>query len=126
MEESFLKFQVSGNNQVWGKEIKINVLPPEIFELNQNYPNPFNPSTTISYTIPAASSSILNSKVQLNVYDILGRHVETIINEEQKAGYYKYDWSANHLASGIYVYQVSMEGADNDVKFHRKKMILMK
>ena len=127
MDESFLNFQVSGNNQVWEKEIKISVLPPDKFELNQNYPNPFNPTTTISYTIPASSSNFkFESKVQLNIYDILGRHVETIINEQQKPGYYKYKWNADHLASGIYIYQVSIKELENKVKFLRKKMILMK
>lgn len=127
MEESSLKFQISGNNQSWGKEIKIMVLPPDKFDLNQNYPNPFNPSTTISYTIPAVSYNVsLDQSVHLAIYDILGREVETLVNNEQDPGYYKYLWDAANYASGMYIYQISIKGKNSKRQVIRKKMMLMK
>ena len=103
------------------------MLPPDKFELNQNYPNPFNPTTTISYIIPAVGSGFsLRPKVRLDIFDILGRHVETLVNEVQKPGFYKLEWNANHLASGMYIYQVSIKGKTTKRDVIRKKMMLMK
>jgi len=73
---------------------------PQDFSLSQNYPNPFNPSTNIEYTIPEASF------VQLKVYDILGNEVASLVNQEQTAGTYRADFTANNLASGFYVAQL--------------------
>ena len=127
LEENSLKFKISGNNQTWNKEIRIKVLPPDKFELNQNYPNPFNPTTTISYILPAvASSSSLSQKVKLAVYDILGREVEILLNEEQKPGFYKIEWNANHLASGMYIYQLVSKMSNTETNILREKMLLLK
>ena len=127
LENTILKFQISGNNQTWNKEIEITVLPPDKFELNQNYPNPFNPTTTISYIVPAVASSFsLSQKVHLAIYDILGREVETLVNEEQKPGYYKLEWNGNYLASGMYIYQISLKGFNSKREVIRKKMLLIK
>lgn len=70
------------------------------YELKQNYPNPFNPSTMISYQIPQ------NSMVTLKIYNILGNEVATLVNEQQTAGVYNYNFKANNLASGIYFYKL--------------------
>jgi Secretion system C-terminal sorting domain len=126
LEESTLKFKIAGNNQAWGKEIKISVLPPDKFELNQNYPNPFNPTSTISYTVPAAAETGYIPSLQLVIYDILGREVETLVNEEQSPGYYKIAWNANNYASGIYIYEVSIKNKNSKSEVIRKKMMLMK
>jgi hypothetical protein len=88
---------------------------PEDFSLSQNYPNPFNPTTNIEYTIPEASF------VQLKVYDILGNEVATLVNEEQSAGTYRADFTANNLASGFYVAQLRAENYTKTIK-----MTLMK
>jgi len=85
------------------------------FELSQNYPNPFNPSTTIQYSIKE------RTPVQLVLYDILGREVEVLVNEEQAAGYYKVNFNAANLASGIYFYRLK---AGSFVE--TKKMLLVK
>jgi len=104
------------------KEIKITVLPPDRFELNQNYPNPFNPTTTtISYIIPAVASSF-SQGVHLTIYDILGREVETLVNEEQKPGYYKTEWNASRNSSGMYIYQLTMKNG-NKTELLRKKFM---
>ncbi len=101
------------------------------FSLLQNYPNPFNPSTTIEYSIPSEvrgqRSDVKN--VTLKVYDILGRELVTLVNEEQKPGNYKvkFDPSASGLsvnrriASGIYMYKLDV-GKLTVIK----KMLLMK
>ena len=71
------------------------------FVLNQNYPNPFNPSTNISYEIPKSSF------VSLKVYDIIGKEVRTLVNENQSAGSYVVNFDASKLSSGIYIYQLN-------------------
>jgi hypothetical protein len=88
---------------------------PVEYALEQNYPNPFNPSTTINYGISERSF------VELRIYDILGREVELILNEEQDAGYYNIEFNANNLASGVYFYKLT---AGEFIE--TEKMILMK
>jgi len=88
---------------------------PLKYELLQNYPNPFNPSTTIRYSI------IDPDVVTIKIYDVLGREVETLVNEFKQAGTYEVNFSAAGLASGIYLYRIESG------KFVKtKKMILRK
>jgi PKD repeat protein len=82
---------------------------PEKFKLYQNYPNPFNPSTIISFQLPT------NSYTTLKIYDITGRVVETLINENLKAGTYQVSWNASKYSSGIYFYRIQA-GEFTDVK----------
>jgi len=82
-----------------GIEIKINALPSK-FLLNQNYPNPFNPSTAISYRLPT------NTLVVLRVFDVLGREVETLVNERQNLGSHSVTFDASNLSSGVYFYRL--------------------
>ncbi|PIS45777.1 MAG: peptidase S8, partial [Ignavibacteria bacterium CG08_land_8_20_14_0_20_37_9] len=79
------------------------------------YPNPFNPSTTISYEIPKAGF------VWLKLYDVLGREVATLVNEEKIAAKYDIEFKANILASGVYFYQLR---AGEFVQ--TKKMVLLR
>jgi len=88
---------------------------PKTFLLEQNYPNPFNPSTTIRYQLPVAS------EVKLEVYDVLGKKVATLVSERQAAGYYQYVWNANGLTSGVYFYRLQAGGF-----VETKKMMLVK
>lgn len=88
---------------------------PAKFILEQNYPNPFNPSTTIKYSI---SNPQL---VTLKIYNILGQEITTLVNREQPAGNYEYNFSADNLSSGIYFYTLR---AGNFVS--TKKMVLLK
>mgnify|MGYP000541327840 CR=1 FL=1 len=93
---------------------------PVKFSLVQNYPNPFNPSTTIEYSIPTVETRHALS-VQLKIYDILGREVAVLINEQQQPGYYKVNFDASALSSGMYFYRI-IAG-----KFvQTKKMVLLK
>ena len=73
---------------------------PGRFLLYQNYPNPFNPETVISYELP------VDSKVRLEIYDILGRRVAVLINELKPAGVHQASWNATNAASGVYIYHL--------------------
>jgi photosystem II stability/assembly factor-like uncharacterized protein len=73
---------------------------PNKYFISQNYPNPFNPSTVIQYQIPEMSF------VQLTVYDLLGREVAILINEEKQSGKYEIEFDASRLSSGVYYYQI--------------------
>ena len=96
-------------------------LIPEGFVLYQNYPNPFNPSTKIKFTIPVTVSEVEGSLVTLKIYDVLGNEIATLVNEEETAGEYEIEFSANNIPSGIYLYKLSV-GSFNDTK----KMVLIK
>ncbi len=76
----------------------VNGAVPSEFTLSQNYPNPFNPSTSISYQLP------VSGMVSLKVYDMLGREVTSLVNEEQSAGTYSVRFDGTSLASGMYLY----------------------
>jgi len=88
---------------------------PEIYSLEQNYPNPFNPSTSIEFRIPE------NAFVSLKIYDVLGKEVVTLMNEEKNAGTYEVNFNASALSSGVYFYKLE---AGNFVQ--TRKMVLMK
>ena len=88
---------------------------PTKYVLSQNYPNPFNPSTTIRFSTPESQV------VSLIVYDILGKQIKTLIDDNVPAGSYKVTWDASKLASGVYIYRIQ---AGSFVQ--SKKMILSK
>lgn len=81
--------------------IEENANAPAEFNLSQNYPNPFNPSTKINFSLPAGEH------VTLKVYDVLGREVTTLLNEEKSAGAYSIDFDGSGLTSGIYFYRIN-------------------
>jgi len=95
---------------------------PIDFSLSQNYPNPFNPSTTISFTIPSSTEyySVLQN-VTLKVYDILGREVATLVDENKPAGVYNVKCIMNNVNSAIYFYTLKAGSF-----FQTKKMMLIK
>jgi len=86
----------------------------------QNYPNPFNPSTTIKFAVPNTS------QVAIDVYDLNGQKIATLLNEEKAAGYYSVIWNGkntngNDVSSGIYLYSIRA-GNFSEVK----KMLMVK
>ncbi|MFA3781797.1 Ig-like domain-containing protein [Melioribacteraceae bacterium 4301-Me] len=88
---------------------------PSSFKLFQNYPNPFNPATIITYQVP------IRSHVTLKVYDMLGREVATLVNEEKAPGKYNVKFNPSYLPSGVYFYKFE---SNNYVSV--KKMIFLK
>ena len=98
-----------------------NLTIPTQFALHQNYPNPFNPSTQISFDVPEGSEL-----VRLNIYNILGKKVSTLLNNVMSPGKHKIEWNAkdnegNPVASGIYFYELSSSSFTA-----RKKMLLIR
>ncbi len=99
---------------------------PREYHLAQNYPNPFNPNTRIEYTLPQAGH------VNLSVYNVLGQHVATLVDEERSAGRYSVEWngtSANGgiLGSGVYFYTMIARPSAGGETFRRTgKMLLLK
>ncbi|MBA4311387.1 MAG: hypothetical protein C0417_02040 [Chlorobiaceae bacterium] len=101
--------------------VKNNIVSiPSQFHLYQNYPNPFNPFTTISYDIPKTS------KVKLQVFNLLGQNVATLVDEVQDAGYKKIVWYASNHSSGVYFYTISISGESGISFYDVQKLILMK
>jgi hypothetical protein len=84
--------------------ISIDINTPTQFMLNQNYPNPFNPSTVISYSIPTSSY------VSLQVFNVLGNLITTLVNQNQEAGNYKVNFDASELSNGVYFYRIQSSG----------------
>jgi hypothetical protein len=92
---------LSGTDVQWTTSVeKISPIPSE-YTLFQNFPNPFNPSTTIKYQLSQTSY------VTLQVYDILGRVVTTLVHETKQAGFYSMEFNAASLSSGIYFYKLT-------------------
>ncbi len=93
---------------------------PRKFQLGQNYPNPFNPVTTLHYDLSEYSV------VKITIYDMLGREVKTLINQNQDAGYRSVIWNATNnygkpVSAGIYLYQIQA-----GEYISTKKMVLLK
>lgn len=98
---------------------------PRQFQLAQNFPNPFNPSTTIRYDLPEPAT------VRLQIYNMLGQKVRTLINGEQPAGYHSILWNAVNDAgvqapSGVYLYRIEAIGSDLKPFVLTKKFLLLK
>jgi hypothetical protein len=88
---------------------------PVTYHLSQNFPNPFNPATTIQYQLPK------NGFVTLKIYDILGKEVAALVNDQKTQGRYSVNFDASRLASGVYIYQLLV----NDY-VSSKKMLFLK
>jgi hypothetical protein len=103
----------------YGSTTNINKTPGIVsksFKLFQNYPNPFNPSTNIRYQISK------DKFVSLKVYDVLGREIETLVNEKNKAGTYEVNFNGEYLPTGVYFYSIFVDG----MMLEAKKMLLIK
>ena len=93
---------------------------PDQFQVMQNFPNPFNPTTEIRYQLPE------QAEVRIRVYDILGRLVFTIAEQQVEAGFYQVNWDASRFASGVYLYVIQARGASGQTYMQTKKMTLIK
>jgi hypothetical protein len=101
---------------------------PKNFSLLQNYPNPFNPTTKIKFDIPPS-----RGVTQLIIYDILGREITTLVNEQLQPGTYEVEWSAtgggSNYPSGVYFYKLSISdpsASSGQGYYETKKMVLVK
>lgn len=98
-----------------------NIQLPEEFMLYQNYPNPFNPVTEIKFALPEVSY------VSIEIFDMLGRNVKTLINSQQDAGLHHIKFEASNLTSGIYFYKFDARALKNGKSFSKiNKMLLLK
>lgn len=94
---------------------------PKHFYLNQNFPNPFNPTTKIRFDIRPPLLSKEGTGVVLKVYDLLGREVASLVNEQLKPGIYEVEWQGTNFSSGVYFYQLKIETFSET-----KRMVLIK
>ena len=117
-DEDWKRASTFGMMQVIGApnavENDASMLPRE-YKLYTNYPNPFNPATVIKYDLKESGN------VSLKVYDVLGRHVATVVDEFQKAGSYNAYFNARSLASGVYIYKLQTGSFEKSMK-----MLLLK
>jgi len=114
------KFDVVG---IRSSDEKSDTHIPRTIILNQNYPNPFNPTTTISFDIPGEAGE--KQHVKLNIYDLRGRHVKTLIDSELEPGSHKVVWDGrtehgNTVSSGVYIYNIT----SNNTSYSRKMIML--
>ncbi len=88
---------------------------PTGFSLSQNYPNPFNPTTNLEFGISKSGF------VTFKIYDIIGKEIETLVNDKLSPGKYKTEWNASNYSSGVYFYKLQSDGF-----VETKKMLLSK
>ncbi|HJY63654.1 MAG TPA: T9SS type A sorting domain-containing protein, partial [Ignavibacteria bacterium] len=95
---------------------------PKVFMLYQNFPNPFNPVTTITFDIPSPSN------VNIIVYDLLGREVETVVNQLVEPGKFTIDFNSSNYASGVYFYRIDAQAVNKQHGEYSsiKKMVILK
>ncbi len=86
---------------IWETE---GVFGPKSFTLKANYPNPFNPATTINFNLTAGAN------VNLSIYDVNGKLVETLVDGYREAGDYTSTWNGSNVASGTYLYRLTVDG----------------
>ncbi len=98
----------------YSDEVSVMVVPDK-FELFHNYPNPFNPATKIKFAVP------FRTKVRLDVYNILGQLIETLIDGELEAGFHEVTFTADDIASGTYIYRLTSDNFSQT-----EKMLLVK
>ena len=123
LQEFSARYTDAGGSDVLVNVEQVGTSVPKNYELTQNYPNPFNPTTMIEYQIPPFPflKREKGGLVSLKIYDLLGREVETLVNESKSPGIYKINWDASSQASGVYFYRLQ---AGNIMLV--KKLILLK
>jgi hypothetical protein len=94
---------------------------PSTYQLHQAFPNPFNPSTQIKFDLPEAGF------VSLAVYDVLGRRIVDLVNENREAGYYTATWNAANVSSGVYIARLTVSNEIGKAQFTKlTRLVLMK
>ena len=90
----------NGNFEYFNLTTEINISTPEKYSLSQNFPNPFNPTTSIQFSIP------VDGNINIQIFDMAGKEVMTLLNEQKPAGQYSVQVNGNNLSSGIYYYKI--------------------
>jgi type IX secretion system substrate protein len=109
----------NGNFAYYNLSNEVEVGKPKEFSMSQNYPNPGNPRSKIDFELPVPG------KVSIKIYDLLGREVSTLINEDREAGYYSAEFDGTNLTSGVYIYRIIVEATS--LNFSKTlKMLLIK
>jgi hypothetical protein len=109
----------NGNFNYYNLSSVIEVGVPNKFDMSQNYPNPFNPTTKIDFDLP------FDSKISLKLYDMSGREVMTLVNDQRTAGYYTETINMSTLSSGTYFYRINANGNGQNY-VATKKLVLVK
>lgn len=108
----------------WGNIVtslkNISINNPENFKLFQNYPNPFNPTTIIKFSLP------VNGFVNLKIYDMLGKEIQTLVSRNLSSGTYEYNYSSKSLISGVYFYKLDFSSINGNNFSEIRKMVLVK
>jgi hypothetical protein len=107
------------------RNVSLNI--PENFKLYQNYPNPFNPYTKIKFAVPVTVTS-QTSNIRIDVFDVLGRQVELLVNDHLKPGTYEIDFNGSKYSSGVYFYRLTVQNEKMQTPLYSQtlKMILLK
>ena len=109
----------NGNFEYYNLNGIVEIGTPGKFGISQNYPNPFNPTTKIDFDLP------FDSKVTLKLYDISGREVMTLVNEDRTTGYYTETFNMSNISSGAYFYRINANGGGQNYVM-TKKMLMIK
>lgn len=99
----------------YSNQVEVIIHLPETFSLSQNYPNPFNPTTKIRYELKE------RGRVDLKIYDVLGKEIADLVNKTQNPGQYTITFDGNNLPSGVYIYSLRVNNF-----LESKKMTLIK
>jgi hypothetical protein len=120
LNQSGIHTTVGGDTNLFTpvREISVNISTE--LELFQNYPNPFNPETNIKYELKVVGGQ--RSEVRIVIYDLIGREIMTLVNQEQSPGEYAVEFDGSGLSSGIYFYSLIVDG----VLIDTKRMVLLK
>jgi hypothetical protein len=108
----------NGNFKYYDLNGLIEVGVPNKYDLSQNYPNPFNPTTKIDFDLP------FDSKVSMKLFDMSGREVMTLVNDQRTAGYYTVTFNMSNFSSGAYFYRINAEGSGQNYVMTKKMMLI--
>jgi hypothetical protein len=114
------QIDVNGTFKYYDLNAEVEVGMPKDFRLSQNYPNPFNPTSKIDYELP------FDSKVEIRIYDMTGREMNVLVNQQQTAGYYTVQFNGSGYASGTYFYRIAAKSTSGKDFSKTLKMVLVK
>lgn len=114
------QIDVNGTFKYYDLRAEVEVGLPKDYKMSQNYPNPFNPTSKIDYELP------FDSKVEIRVYDMTGREMNVLVNQQQTAGYYTVQFNGAGFASGTYFYRIAAKSTSGKDFSKTLKMVLVK